>query len=88
MYSQEDDFQKHLCDIRLQFKKRASLDQIQDEEVGEVRFFNCEKKKKSQKRKDTKGVSFVITDHPMLPQCESMTVLLKETLIGCMLTMK
>lgn len=46
------------------------------------------KKKKSQKRKDTKGVSFVITDHPMLPQCESMTVLLKETLIGCMLTMK
>ena len=55
--------------------------------MGEVSFFNYEKKK-SQKRKDTKGVSFVITDHPMLPQCESMTVLLKETLIGCMLTMK
>lgn len=45
-------------------------------------------KKKSQKRKATKGVPFVITDHPMLPECESMTVLLKETLIGCMLTMK
>lgn len=45
-------------------------------------------KKKSQKRKDTKGVPFVITDHPMLPECESMTVLLKETIIGCMLTMK
>ena len=62
IYSEEEDFEQHIHEMRSWFRKKSYHNKILEEELVKLRFYN--QKKKSSKK--SKGIPFVVTYHPIL----------------------
>ena len=61
--SLEDDFNYHKNNMKTWFKKRGYPESVIENEMKKVKFSN---ERRQSKRKDDKGVPFVVTFHPLL----------------------
>ena len=60
--SRENDFNRHKSNMKIWFQKRGYLQNIIENEMKKVKFPSCNKAQ----RKNSKGIAFVVTYHPLL----------------------
>ena len=66
--SRENDFNRHKSNMKIWFQKRRYLENIIENEMKKVKFPSCNKAQ----RKNSKGIAFVVTYHPLLKQFEGI----------------
>ena len=62
--SRENDFNRHRSNMKIWFQKRGYPGNIIENEMKKVKFPSCNKTQ----RKNSKGIAFVVTYHPLLKQ--------------------
>ena len=66
--SRENDFNRHKYNMKIWFKKRGYPGNITENEMKKVKFPPCNKAQ----RKNSNGIAFVVTYHPLLKQLEGI----------------
>ena len=62
--SRENDFNRHKSNMKIWFQKRGYPENIIENEMKKFKFPSCNKAQ----RKNSKGITFVVTYHPLLKQ--------------------
>ena len=66
--SRENDFNRHKSNMKIWFQKRGYPENIIENEMKKVKLPSCNKAQ----RKNSKGIAFVVTYHPLLKQLEGI----------------
>ena len=64
----ENDFNRHKSNMKIWFQKRGYLQNIIKNEMKKIKFPSCNKAQ----RKNSKGIAFVVTYHPLLKQLKGI----------------
>ena len=66
--SHENDFNRHKSDMKIWFQKRGYPENIIENDMKKVKFPSCNKAQ----RKNSKGIAFAVTYHPLFKQLEAI----------------